>query len=95
MRNLLIHGTGNTAILAADVASVLPDVNLVAFVESVDPERCDTELEGRPVCWMGELASLAQDHVLVCAMPNGMQRSAVERVAEHEVEYTSLIVSSR
>lgn len=65
---LLVLGTSLFATEIADVASDCPDLEVAAFVENLDRERCRTTLHGLPVLWIDEAAELAASHLAVCGL---------------------------
>jgi sugar O-acyltransferase (sialic acid O-acetyltransferase NeuD family) len=90
-RLLLILGTRTFAVEVADLASDLPDVTVVGFVENMDREKAGTRLDGLPVFWIDEIASLASSHVAVCALSTTHRRRFIAQVAALGVPFTTLV----
>ncbi|HEX2232744.1 MAG TPA: acetyltransferase [Thermoleophilaceae bacterium] len=65
---MLICGTRSFAEEVADLVSEIPELELRGFVENMDRARCERELEGRPVHWVGDIGELAPSHSVVCAL---------------------------
>ena len=65
---LVVLGTSLFATEIADFASGCPDLELVAFVENLDRERCASTLDGLPVLWIDDAAELASTHLAVCGI---------------------------
>lgn len=76
---LLILGTHVFAEEVADLATESGEHELAGFVENWDRERCRTELLGRPVHWIDDVAELAATHVAVCAIGTTKRRGFVEQ----------------
>ena len=70
---LLVLGTGNFALEAADLVSEIPGYRLEAFVDSVDRERCQETLNGLPILWVDDVAPMADTHRAVCALGTFMK----------------------
>lgn len=97
---LLILGTRTFAEEVADLAAAIPGVQVAGFVENMDPERCRQPLEGLPVYWIDEVASLVESHRAVCALSTTFRRRFVEQAAGKGLAFATLrhptaIVSSR
>ena len=65
---LLVLGTRSFAPEIADVASEIPGVEVAGFVENMDRDKCSEELEGLPIYWVDDIASMRDSHVAVCAL---------------------------
>lgn len=77
---LLVLGTGNFALEAADLVSEIPGYRLEAFVDSVDRERCQETLNGLPILWVDDVAPMADTHRAVCALGTTRRNRFIERV---------------
>lgn len=65
---LVVLGTSTFAMEIADFASDCPELDLVAFVENLDRERCSGTLDGLPILWIDEAAELTPTHLAVCGL---------------------------
>ena len=90
-RPLLILGTRSFAPEVADLASEVPPYRVVGFVENMDRERCEEELEGLPVFWIEDVEKLAETHWAVCALGTTHRRGFIERVAAYRTSFATLI----
>lgn len=88
---LLILGTRTFAEEVADLASAIPGVQVAGFVENMDRERCDRPLVGLPVYWIDDVASLADSHVVVCALSTTFRNRFVEQAARMGLTFATLI----
>lgn len=99
-QRLLICGTRTLAAEVADLASEIPGVQVVGFVENMDRTRCDEPFDGLPVHWVDDLPKLAADHVAVVALATTHRSRFTEQVAQAEMRFATLVhptarVSSR
>ena len=90
-RPLLILGTRSFAPEVADLASEVPGYRVVGFVENMNRERCQEELEGLPVLWVEDVAELADTHWAVCALGTTHRRGFIERVAAYGTQFATVI----
>ncbi|MCC6262357.1 MAG: acetyltransferase [Bryobacterales bacterium] len=88
---LLILGARRFALEVADIVSEIDGVHLAGFVENIDPERCREPLEGLPVHWVDELASMAKTHWAVCAFGSTTRRGFIEQAAGMGMRFATLI----
>ena len=65
---LLILGTRTLAVEVLDVVSDTEKFEVAGFVENMDRARCDQPLEGLPVYWIDDIASMSRTHLAVCAL---------------------------
>jgi len=80
-RPLLILGTRSLASEILDLASDIPDCPVEGFVENMDRARCHESLEGLPVYWVDDIASMAETHLAICALGT-TERSRFTRQVE-------------
>jgi sugar O-acyltransferase (sialic acid O-acetyltransferase NeuD family) len=78
---VLILGNDVFAEEVADLVAESPGLELAAFVENLDRERCGRRLADRPVLWVDEIAALAGSHRAVCGIGTNRRREYVEQVA--------------
>jgi sugar O-acyltransferase (sialic acid O-acetyltransferase NeuD family) len=77
---LLVLGTRTLALEIADIASDA-GFSVAGFIENLDRERCAGPLEGLPVHWVDEAASLAHTHLAVFGLATTRRDSFIEQVA--------------
>jgi sugar O-acyltransferase (sialic acid O-acetyltransferase NeuD family) len=97
---LLILGTRTFAEEVADLAGAIPGMQVAGFVENMDRERCRQPLEGLPVYWIDDVASLVGSHRAVCALSTTFRSRFVEQAAGLGLAFATLmhptaIVSAR
>jgi sugar O-acyltransferase (sialic acid O-acetyltransferase NeuD family) len=90
-KRLLICGTRSLAAEVADLVSVIPEFELVGFVENLDRERCSTTLEGLPIYWVDDLADMAGDHVAVCALGTTHRSRFTQQVEKLGVPFATVV----
>ncbi len=90
MCRLLILGTRTFAEEVADLAASIPGMQVAGFVENLDPERCRRPLEGLPVYWIDDVASLADSHLAVCALSTTLRNRFVEQAARMGLAFATL-----
>lgn len=76
---LLILGNRTLASAIADQASDDPAVEVTGFVENMDIHRCRETLEGRPIFWIDDIASMARTHHAVCALATTQRSRFIEQ----------------
>lgn len=97
---VLVLGTRSLAVDVMDLISDMPGYEVVGFVENMDRSLTGSELEGRPVVWIDDLAPLAATHVGVCALSTTRRRGFVEQARAHGLRFGTFVhptarVSSR
>ncbi len=77
---LLVLGTRSFAFEVADIASDA-GFAVAGFVENMERERCAELLDGLPVHWIDDVASLSATHLAVCGLATNRRSRFVEQVA--------------
>lgn len=80
-RRVLILGSGVFAEEVADLVADCPDLELAGFVENLDRERCHDTLEGLPIHWLDDVATLAETHLAVFGIGTTRRWLFVEQAA--------------
>jgi sugar O-acyltransferase (sialic acid O-acetyltransferase NeuD family) len=88
---LLILGTRTFAVEVADLAAAIPGMQVAGFVENMDPQRCRQPLEGLPVYWIDEVASLVDSHRAVCALSTTLRSRFVEQATQKGLAFATLV----
>ena len=89
-RPVLVLGNDVFAEEVADLVAACPDLELAAFVENLDRERCSRRVAGRPVLWVEEIAELAPSHAAVCGIGTNRRSEYVAQVADLGVGFVSV-----
>ena len=89
--SVLILGTRSFAIDLADVISEIPGYRVTAFVENLDPRRCDSPLAGLPVLWVEEIPAFVSGHVAVCGLSTTNRWRFTEQVAAMGMKFGTFI----
>ena len=97
---ILILGARSFAREVADLLSDLPGFELRGFVENLEQERCANTIDGLPVLWIDDLASMAATHRGLCALGSTQRRAFIEHAAGLGLKFVTLVhpsarVSSR
>jgi sugar O-acyltransferase (sialic acid O-acetyltransferase NeuD family) len=90
-QQLLILGTKTLAVEIADVAAEVPGLQVVGFVENLQPERCQEKLESLPIYWVDELAALAKSHAAVCGLATTRRSLFVEQVSAYSLRFAVVV----
>ena len=90
-RRLLILGARTFAPVVADLVSEIRGFRVVAFVENLERDRCQSELEGLPILWVDDIAHLAESHVAVCALGSTQRQHFIEQVAAYDISFVTLV----
>jgi len=88
---LLILGTRTFAVEIADLASEIPGVQVVGFVENLNPETCRKTLQGLPVLWVDKVAALASSHKAICGLATTHRHRFTEQVAAYGIPFATLV----
>src|SRR5438270_9841483 len=90
-RPLLILGTRTLAVEIADVASEIPGVEVVGFVENENRDRRHDTLEGLPIHWVDELASMKDTHAAVGGLATTHRSRFIEQAAACGMRFATLV----
>jgi acetyltransferase EpsM len=89
---LILLGAGNFAEEIADVATDCPGVEVVAFVEGIDREKCGTPRRGIPVWWIDDLADRdLSGCAAVCAVGTTKREGFIAQGAAHGLRFTTVV----
>jgi acetyltransferase EpsM len=88
---LLILGNRTLASAIADQASDDPAVEVTGFVENMDIHRCRETLEGRPIFWIDDIASMARTHHAVCALATTQRSRFIEQTDALKIPFMTLV----
>ena len=70
---IAILGAGGFAEEIADLIEDIPDLELIAFVESADRDCCGKTLMCRRVIWIDETPTLGRDCRYICSVGSPAQ----------------------
>src|SRR5687767_4621082 len=90
-RKLLICGTRTYAEEISDVASDIPGVEVVGFVENWERDRCKDTLEGLPIHWIDDQPKVAKGCVAVCALMTTHRSKFTAQVDAYGVPFATII----
>lgn len=88
---IVVLGTGLGAEHLADLIDECPTLELAAFVENLDRQRCARPLLDRPVLWIDELPALAATHHAVCAIASNQRWRFTEPVADMGFRFATVV----
>lgn len=94
IKPLLILGTRTLAVEVADLASEIPDFELMGFVENMERQKCDEKLDGSPVFWVDDLPDLSETHWAVCALSTTHRSRFIKQVANFGIRFATLVYPS-
>ncbi|MCE5184858.1 MAG: acetyltransferase [Planctomycetaceae bacterium] len=90
-RRLLILGNRTLASAIADQAADDPTVEITAFVENMDRQRCTEQLDGLPILWIDDIAEMARTHSAVCALATTFRSRFVEQAHVLGMPFATLV----
>lgn len=88
---VLILGARRFSIEVADLIGDLPEFELKGFVENQDPAVCARQINGLPIYWVEEIASMAASHRGICAFGSTQRRGFVAAAAAQGMRFVTLI----
>lgn len=88
---LLILGTGTFALEVADLASDLPELEVVGFVASTPPYKSGDLLMDLPVYWVDELFLFAETHFAVCALVTTQRWRFIEQARARGMRFARVV----
>lgn len=88
---LLILGARTFAREVADLVGEIPSLKLTGFVENLERERCRELIEGLPVHWVEEIASMAGTHWGICAFGSTKRAGFIQEAAGQGLRFATLI----
>lgn len=89
-QSILILGAGHFAEEIADLASQIPDWQVVGFVEGIDRQRCKELVDGLPVYWIEEIGSLAGSVKALCAVGSPRREAFIQQALAQGIQFTRL-----
>src|SRR6185503_19579651 len=90
-RPLLILGTRTLAIEIADLVLEIPGVEVAGFVENENRDRCRDMLEGLPIHWVDELASMKDTHLAVGGLATTHRSRFIEQAVACGIQFATLV----
>jgi len=87
---LIILGTHDFAEEVADLVSQIDSLELVAFIENQDRDRCSRTLLGKPIHWVDELPRFAGSHIALCAIGTTRRFQFTDQAEAAGIEFTVL-----
>ncbi len=88
--SLLILGTGSFAEQLAEVVEEMPEFELAGFVENQNLEVCKSGFAGKPVYWVGEISTLVETHVGVCALGSTLRQGFISQAEQASLKFATL-----
>jgi len=88
---LVILGTGTFAQEVADLASDVPDFEVVGFAASTPPYEPGSTLLGLPIYWVDELSHFADRHRALCALVTTERWRFIQQARELGMHFATLV----
>jgi len=88
---LLILGTGVFAQEVADLASDVPDFEVVGFVASTPPYEPGSTLLGLPIYWVDEFSRFDDAYQAICALGTTNRWRFIEQARELGMHFATLV----
>ena len=89
-KHLLILGSGDFAIDVADWISEIGGWHVSGFVQNVDSQQ-NSELEGRPIYWIGEAFQSHPNAWSICALGSLRRTTIIEQAAAAGARFATLV----
>jgi sugar O-acyltransferase (sialic acid O-acetyltransferase NeuD family) len=91
MKKIIILGTYAFAEEVSDLIDECADLQLTAFCENLNRERCELTIDNKPIIWIDELPSFRDTHEALCAIGTTKRRAYVEQVENDGFRFATLI----
>lgn len=91
VRRLLILGTRTLAEEIADLATEIPEIRHVGYVENMEQSKAGGDIGGLPVHWVEEVSEMSGNHWAVCGLATTHRGRFVEQVAATGLRFTTLV----
>ncbi|MBT8400890.1 MAG: NeuD/PglB/VioB family sugar acetyltransferase [Rhodothermia bacterium] len=91
LRKLVILGAGGFADEVASIASDVPGVEIDAFVEAIDKNRCGTHRTGVPIVWIDAVSEMSNDVRGICAVGTTRRHNFIQSAAERGLQFTTIV----
>lgn len=88
---LLILGSRTFAPEIADVASDVAGIEVTGFVENMDRARCAEQLEGLPIYWIDDIASMSATHHVVAALGTTHRSRFIDQARQLGFNFATII----
>lgn len=88
---LIVLGARQYAPVFFEVFDGASNRSIAGFVENLDRAYCSTEIMGRPVYWIDEIAELAGSHQAICCLATPRRSGFVEQVEALGFSFATLI----
>ena len=90
-QKLVILGNSWLAEEMYDLISEMPEWQVDAFAENLDPQRCKKKLEGLPVIWIDELARMSSTHLAVCGISTTHRGRYTQQAAGLGMSFAAIV----
>jgi sugar O-acyltransferase (sialic acid O-acetyltransferase NeuD family) len=88
---LLVLGARLFAPEIMDLVHEVGGYRITGLVENLDRSRCGETIEGLPILWIDDVASLASTHVAVCALSSTQRRALVETAERMGFRFPAIV----
>ena len=88
---VLLLGAGGFAVEVADLVGDCPGFVVAGFVESLDRTRCEGELCGLPVHWVGAIGPLAGSHLALSALGTTSRDAFTRQVEATGMRFATVV----
>jgi acetyltransferase EpsM len=90
-RKLLILGTRTLAEEIADLASEVPGIRHVGYVENMEQSKAESTIGGLPVHWVEEVPGMRDDHWAVCGLATTHRERFIDQVSAAGLRFATLV----
>ena len=88
---IIIIGSGLFADEIADMIAMAGNMEIEAFVESIDSEKCKVLKAGKPVIWIDDIRSLKRSCQCICSIGSPKRTGIIKIIYDAGFSFISLI----
>ena len=88
---LLVLGARQYAPVFFDVFDGASERTIAGFVENLDREYCSTEIMGKPVYWVDDIAGMVASHEAICCLATPRRSGFVQQVQAMGFSFATLV----
>lgn len=93
-QQLIVLGAGGFAREAKELIDSTDGFHIACFVEGLEQRLAGGCIDGVPVVWIGDIATLDKTYKVLSCISSPKRRELVERVAGYGFEFTSVVAPS-
>lgn len=91
---LLILGTGLWVNEVVELVSENDEYKLAGFVENMEHEKCKQKIQGLPIYWVDDVASMAHTHQAICSLGTTHRKRFTDQIDALGMSFAKLVHST-